>query len=175
MIEESYRRFLAIFDAHLKTHPFLMGARPGASDFGAFGQLTQLAHFDPTPAALTLSEAPRVYAWVDAVEDLSGLDASEDGWADAEALPVTIRELLREMARTYVPVMLANARALRSGAETVTAQIDGTAWTQQPFPYQGKCLAWLREDFAALADGPRRRVGDLLDATECLPLVTAPI
>ncbi|MCC6921163.1 MAG: glutathione S-transferase family protein [Alphaproteobacteria bacterium] len=175
VIEASYRRFLAIFEAHLKAHPFLMGGRPGASDFAAFGQLTQLSHFDPTPTALTLKEAPRVYAWVDAVEDLSGHEAPEDGWARADALPATLRELLREMARSYVPVMLANARALNAGADTVTAEVDGTPWTQQPFPYQGKCVAWLRQDFAALAGEARRVVGDLLEATGCLPLITAPV
>lgn len=49
VIEGSYQRFLAAFDAHLRSFPFLMGNRPGASDFGIYGQLTQLSHFDPTP------------------------------------------------------------------------------------------------------------------------------
>ena len=30
VIEESYRRFLRAFDAHLIRHPYLMGRRPGA-------------------------------------------------------------------------------------------------------------------------------------------------
>ena len=42
---------------HLRQHRFLMGARPGASDFAVYGQLTQLAHFDPTPMALAVSLA----------------------------------------------------------------------------------------------------------------------
>ena len=49
VIEDSYRRFLGLFDAHLATQPFLLGERPGSGDFGVFGQLTQLAQFDPTP------------------------------------------------------------------------------------------------------------------------------
>ena len=51
---------------------FVMGERPGGSDFGAYGQLTQLTHFDPD----------------------------------------TIRALLAEVGCVYVPVLLANAKAL---------------------------------------------------------------
>ena len=36
-----------------------MGDRPGAADFALFGQLTQLAQFDPTAVA-DLENAPRV-------------------------------------------------------------------------------------------------------------------
>jgi glutathione S-transferase len=68
VIEASYRRFLEAFEAHLAVQPFLLGARPGASDFAVFGQLTQLAQFDPTPMALTLKIAPRVFAWVGLME-----------------------------------------------------------------------------------------------------------
>ena len=80
VIEESYERLLRLLDAHLTSARFLMGARPGASDFAVFGQLTQLVGFDPTPAAVALESAPRVVAWVDLVEDLSGLEPGDDGW-----------------------------------------------------------------------------------------------
>lgn len=175
VIEASYGRFLALFEAHLEHHPFLMGARPGASDFGAFGQLTQLTHFDPTPMEVSLAKAPRVYAWVDVMEDLSGHDAGEDGWFDPAALPETLVALLAEAARTYVPVMLANARAAKSGAAEVVTEVDGKPWTQQTFPYQAKCVAWLRADFAALPAASRATVEALLRRTNCLPLLSEAI
>lgn len=174
-IEESYRRFLDLFEAHLKAHPFLMGARPGASDFAVYGQLTQLAHFDPTPAAETLARAPRVFAWVDIVDDLSGIDVDDAGWLDAASLPPTLIALLAEVARTYVPVMLANARAAAAGSSTVETVIDGLAWSQQTFPYQAKCVAWLRQSFAALPDHAQASVRAVLDAGGCLPLLDAAI
>lgn len=173
VIEAAYRRFLAAFEAHLKAHPFLMGARPGASDFAAYGQLTQLAHFDPTPMAETLEHAPRVFAWVDVVEDLSGLEAPQDGWLDAASPPATLIDLLKEVARTYVPVMLANARAAAAGRATVEAEVDGLAWSQQTFPYQAKCVAWLRQSFAALPAVAKASVRDLLEAGGCAPLIDA--
>ena len=167
MIEASYRRFLKLFDAHLTEHPFLMGRRPGASDFGAYGQLTQLACFDPTPAAVTLQEAPRVYAWVMVMDDLSGLQPGNADWIARDAVPQTLRALLSEVGRVYAPFLLANAQALASGAERVECTIDGQPWVQQPFPYQGKCLLWLRQAHAALGDADRAAVDRVLAGTGC--------
>ena len=47
IIDASYRRFLAAMEAHLANQPFMLGRRPGAGDFGLFGQLSQLVGFDP--------------------------------------------------------------------------------------------------------------------------------
>jgi glutathione S-transferase len=94
IIEESYVRFLDAFEAHLREHRFLLGDRPGAGDFACFGQLTQLAQFDPTPMALTLARAPRVFAWVSAMEDRSGLEPQESDWFDPAALPSTLKAIL---------------------------------------------------------------------------------
>ena len=51
-IEDGSRRFLEIFDRHLQNAPYLFGLRPSSADFAVYGQLTQLALFDPTPAAI---------------------------------------------------------------------------------------------------------------------------
>ena len=166
VIEASYRRILELFRDHLTAQPFLMGGRPGACDFAFFGQLTQLAAFDPTPMAVTLKVAPRVYAWVDRVEDLSGLEPTGDDWIHRD-LPATLRALLGEVGRVYAPFLLANAKALASGAERVECEIDGRSWVQRPFPYQGKCLMWLRERYAALSAGDRSAVDGLLAGTGC--------
>ena len=53
----------------------------------------------------------------------------------------------------------------QSGAERVECEIDGRPWVQQPFPYQGKCLAWLREAHAALAPADRRAADAALAGT----------
>jgi glutathione S-transferase len=167
VIEESYRRFLRVLDALLSRQPFAMGRRPGASDFALYGQLTQLACFDPTPAAVTLEESARVVAWVDVLEDLSGLDVSDDGWLVRDAARDTLHPLLCEMGRTYVPVMRANAAALANGAARVECEVEGRPWVQQPFPYQGKCLRWLAEAHAALAPDDRAFVDGVLEGSGC--------
>jgi glutathione S-transferase len=166
VIEESYRRFLDLFEVHLGRQPFLLGARPGASDFGIYGQLTQLVWFDPTPAAIA-QDFPRVLAWMDLLEDLSGLERDDDDWNTRDALPPTLRSLLGEIGRVYAPFLVGNARALAQGAEQVDCVIDGRKWTQKPFPYQGKCLGWLRERRAALSADDRAFVDATLDGTGC--------
>lgn len=171
VIEASYQRYLAAFNTHLEQHMFLFGARPSAADFGAHGQLTQLAKFDPTPAKLTEMTAPRVYAWVDMMEDLSGLTVTEEGWYPRAEMPDSLREILKEVGRGYVPVMLANAAALINGQTEVETEVEGQKWTQQAFPYQGKCLQWLREKFNALSTADQSFVADILADAECLPLV----
>jgi len=167
VIEASYRRLLACLDARLTGSRFVMGARPGAADFGLFGQLTQLVAFDPTPAAVALAEAPRVVAWVDLVEDLSGLEPAADDWLARGAAREALGELLAEVGRVYAPFLLANQRALASGAERVTCTIDGRDWVQRPFPYQGKCLGWLREGRGALGADDRMALDAILAGTGC--------
>jgi hypothetical protein len=167
VIEASYRRFLELFSAHMRHGPFVLGSRPGAADFALFGQLTQLTAFDPTPMALTLEVAPQVYAWTSVMEDLSGLEPTEDHWHSREALPNTLGELLTEVGRVYVPALLANARAVDSGLDAVQTTIDGQPWTQRPFPYQAKCLQWLRQERARLDHEDRAFVDGLLEGTGC--------
>ena len=167
VIEASYRRFLGLLDAHIGNGPFLLGQRPGAADFGLYGQLTQLATFDPTPSQLTAEVAPRVLAWVQTVDDLSGLDPADDDWIARDEVPETLSALLTEAGKTYVPVLLANAKAVDAGAEQVRTEVEGEAWVQQPFPYQAKCLQWVRQEYGRLDHADRAAVDGILAGTGC--------
>jgi glutathione S-transferase len=167
VIEASYRRLLHLLDARLAESTFVFGQRPAASDFGLFGQLTQLVQFDPTPMALARAETPRIVAWLEHVEDLSGLGAGEGDWIARNPFPETLRALFCEVGRVYAPLLLANARALEAGAARVECEIDGKPWVQQPFPYQGKCLAALRAERAKLAAEEGSAVDALLEGTGC--------
>ena len=167
VIEQSYLHFLDAFDAQLQRSRFLFGARPASADFGIMGQLTCLALFDPTPNAITAERAPRVYAWTEATEDLSGIEIGDADWVEPGDLSDSFRSLLELVGRYHVPTLLANAEALERGAERVETQIDGRPWVQKPFPYQRKCLAWLRDSNAALDDDARRSVDGFLAGTGC--------
>jgi glutathione S-transferase len=173
VIEDSYRRLLTLLDARLDGSRFVMGARPGASDFALYGQLTQLAGFDPTPRAITLAMAPRIVAWVDVVEDLSGLEPGDGDWLARDEAATALRPLLAELGRTYAPFLLANADALARRAARVECTVDGRPWVQAPFPYQAKCLASLRDGHAALRPDDRAAVDALLAATGCERLFDA--
>jgi glutathione S-transferase len=174
VIEASYRRLLGVLEGHLSSTPFLFGDRPGSADFALFGQLTQLVDFDPTPTAIAEDIAPRVIAWTGRIEDLSGLEATGEGWLSFEDAATRLAPLLAEIGRVYAPLLLANADALSRGEAEVSTVIDGAAWRQNPFPYQAKCLLWLREARAALSGADQARVDAALAGTGCQTLFCAP-
>lgn len=166
-IESSYTRLIEILDKLIAQKGFVLGARPSSADFALFGQLTQLAVVEPTSAAITSKTSQRVRAWVDLMEDLSGLSPEDADWFTAEEASEALAPLLAEMGRTYTPAMLANAKAVMSGEEAFETDIDGRPWTQPTFKYQAKCLHWLREDHAGLSDNERGAVDALLAGSGC--------
>ncbi|HKE12522.1 MAG TPA: glutathione S-transferase, partial [Myxococcota bacterium] len=82
-------------------------------------------------------------------------------------IPLSLRALLVEVGRVYAPFLIANADAIARGAARVECTIDGRAWSQAPFPYQAKCLGWLRAAHAGLAPDHRVAVDGLLRGTGC--------
>ncbi|GHD25284.1 glutathione S-transferase N-terminal domain-containing protein [Halioglobus pacificus] len=173
VIDASYRRFLSAMETHLSQQPFMLGRRPGSSDFGLFGQLTQLVGFDPTPRAIAHEISPRTVAWVDLVRDLSGLEPTDSDWIALEEQPDSLKGLLAEIGRVYVPAQLANAKALAAGEKSWDAEIDGQPWTQPAFPYQGKCLRWTNERYQALSTADRERVDAVLAGTGVEAMLSA--
>jgi len=171
VIEDSYRRFLQVMNNLLQDQPFVMGERPGSADFAIYAQLTQLARFDPTPGEICLREAPRVMAWTDIVDDLSGLSIQEEGFIQRKDVKSKLGNLLSEIGRVYAPVLLANEKAFKHDSDIIQTTIDGCEWTQPRFPYQLKCLNWIREEYLALNDEDRRVVNELLAGTGCERLI----
>jgi glutathione S-transferase len=118
-IQGSYRRVLEILQAQLSTRDFVLGDRPGRSDFALFGQLSQLVRWDPTSMSVAVELAPKVVNWVERLDDLSWLEVDTDHWRAADDLDPATNDLLREIGRTYAPFMVANAEALAVGADEV--------------------------------------------------------
>jgi glutathione S-transferase len=172
IIMNSYERLLGILRERLAASRFLLGERPGAGDFGLYGQLTQLVQVEPTSTAMARAIAPRVMSWVDVVEDLSGLDVDgAGGWGDRDSVARGIHGLLCEIGRTYVPFMLANAAAVDAGEAQMQCEIDGQKYWQKSFGYQRKCVGWLRDTHAALEGDDRDFVDAALADTGCEALV----
>src|SRR5207244_12363907 len=105
----------------------------------------------------------RAVAWVDAIDDLPGLEPTDDQWLTRDDVPSTLRDLLAEVGRVYMPFLVANAAALEAGAARVECTVDGRPWVQRPFPYQGKCLQSLRESDRRLGTTDRHAVDTVLD------------
>jgi hypothetical protein len=135
--------------------------------------MTMLVITDPTPMQIALDISPRAYAWTEKLDDISGLEVSDSDWIDLNHPPATLRKLLDEVGRVYAPFLLANAASVEQGLEQVECEIDGRPWVQDPFPYQAKCLKWLREQYATLPNASRETVDATLAGTGCDALFAA--
>ena len=166
-IDSSYKRFLNLMEDHLLNSPFLLGTKPSSSDFSFYGQLTQLVGFDPTPRKIAYEYSLRTVAWVDVLDDLSGHDAENTSWTKLEDSPESLKNLLKEVGKMYIPALLANSEALIKGDETWEMKIDNAVWKQKTFPYQAKCLKWIKNEFDLLNQEDKKRVLDFLDNTGC--------
>jgi len=167
VIEASYRRFLSAMQQHLTQQPYLLGNRPGAGDFAIYGQLTQLVGVDPTSRRIAHELSPRTVAWVNILSDLSGVEPDESDWRPLEAQPETLKGLLTELGRVYVPALLANAAAVKAGEKSWSTEIDGQPWEQRSFPYQAKCLQWINEQYQDLSGTDKARVDAIMAGTGC--------
>ncbi|WP_300394543.1 glutathione S-transferase [Henriciella sp.] len=166
-IEDSYKRFVGILDGLISQEGYVMGSRPGAADFAIYGQLTQLGIIEPTSAAVTNGISQRVRAWIDRMEDLSGLDPEDSDWLDPGEAGTRLKPLLAEIGRVYAPFLIANAKAAMEGADEVSGEIDGRPWVQPTFPYQAKCFETLRDAHSALPADARKTVDAALSGTGC--------
>ena len=172
IIDASYRRLLTVLEKHFAHSPYLLGKRPSSSDFALFGQLSQLVNFDPTPREISHEVSLRTVAWVGLIEDQSGIEVTDNDWVNIESMPSTIKELLSELGKGYVPALIANARAIENGDKEWETQIDSCLWKQKSFPYQAKCLKWINEEYNKLSNTDKDKVDSLLQETGCDKLLS---
>ena len=165
VIESSYQRLVDIMDRIVQRRGFVMGSRPGASDFALYGQLTQLVLVDPTPAQYAAQHSLRLRAWLDRVDDLSG--HTHDQWLSTTDIQSHLGELLNEVGRVYAPFLMANAKAVANGQADFETTIDGKKWSQPVFPYQAKCLETLRQAHANLTSDVKQALDNILSGTGC--------
>ena len=157
-IEESFIRFIDLLNDHFCQMPFLLGERPSACDFAVYGQLTCLALFDPTPQDIILKQAPRVHAWTEVMEDLSGFETLPNDWISTSFLPETLKNIFKEIGEVYVPYLLANEQSVLNKTNLMETEIGGRPWQQEPFQYQVKCLGSIRDIYDKLNEEGKKDV-----------------
>ena len=192
LIDQSYKRYLSLMEKHLKYLPFMFGQRPSSSDFALYGQLTQLVGFDPTPRNIAYKISPRTVSWVNIMSDLSGLhdtggigeffgvqnkeagnnklnyfENNDNGWINNDEIPDSLIELFNEVGKVYIPCLIANAKAFENGDDIWETSIDGSIWKQKTFPYQVKCLKWIKDEFNKLSPDNKKLTLRLLAGSGC--------
>ena len=169
-IDNSYKKVLTIFEEHFKKQPFLLGNFPSSCDFAVYGQFTQLVGFDPTPRRIAHEISPRTVAWVSTLEDRGGLSYSEEN-NSLDSLSDSIHDLFKELSISYIPTMIENHKAINEGEKEWSVDLGGYPWKQKSFPYQAKCLDWIRDEFKKLDTENQEKVLNFLTATNCQSLV----
>ena len=169
-IDQSYKNVLSIFEDHFKNHSFLLGNFPSSCDFAVYGQFTQLVGFDPTPRRIAHEISPRTVAYVNTLDDRGGLDYVEEN-NTLDSLSNSIHDLFKELATSYVPTMVENHKAIREGKKEWSVDLAGYPWKQKSFPYQAKCLDWIRDEFRDLDNENQEKVLSFLTTTNCQSLV----
>ena len=171
IIEASYKRFLKEFEKCLSSQPFLFGSRPSSADYAIYGQLSQLIGFDPTSRAIAYEISPRVIAWLDLIEDMSGLEPENQDWLSFSDSKQSLEGIFKEIGKVYLPALLANARAVNDNSPTWKTTIDGADWEQKSFPYQAKCLKWINEEFHNLNQNDQDEIMEFFAETGCSKLI----
>lgn len=165
VIEVGFQRLIGILDRIIERQGFILGAQPASADFATYGQLTQLGIIDPTSAQLLVNLSPRLRAWLDRVEDLSGHVGS--GWVKRQLVTTHVGELLNEIGRTYAPFLIANSQAFAKGKTELKTTIDDQQWIQPVFPYQVKCLQSLQLEKQMMTKDGQAALKKVLAGTGC--------
>lgn len=136
LIAESFAEFLALFDAHLATMPYLLGGRPTIGDYGLIGPLSAHLARDPHPAQLMKTTAYNVWRWT---ERMNAANALLDGHAAAgealvadDAVPDTLRALMAFVARDYLPELTAHVAFANDWLDARADLVTGTNGLDDP-------------------------------------------
>jgi len=166
VIEASFKRALALIEAHLQTRSYMLGGRPSMADFGLWGQLYEAAT-DPTPGAI-MRATPKVMGWVQRMLE----PKSEGSFETWPALAPTLMPLLKEeVAGLFLPWSTANATAIARGDKTLATTLGSAPWKQEPQKYHARSLAELRRKYTAAKDAPGLDV--ILRESGCLSYLSA--
>ena len=141
IIEQSFKEGIKNLEAHLQKRDYLLGMRPSFADFGVAPQVYQ-ALIDPTAGAILRNDFPHVVAWCTAtsLNPAAAADAEFETW---DTLKSTLAPFIKNQVNDFLTWSAENARALSSGQEEFTADINGRLWWQTvggPQKYHVKSL-----------------------------------
>lgn len=180
-VDAWYDRLLALLDAHLSEHRFMLGDRLTLADLGMIGPFYPHLGRDPVPAERMRNRAPRVAAWVGDVNDAAtpASDVFKPVVAD------TLLPFLKEIADVFLPMqnvpskLVADALADRPDGSDVERVLGMAATPILGLSEQrmvNTYSVWRRERTAAryrsLSAEERERVDAVLGPCGLLPYVT---
>lgn len=111
-IEASYLELLGLLDAHFADYPYLLGGRPTLGDYGLIAPLYAHLARDPVPAAIMKTGFYHVWRWTERMNAaqalLGGHAARGEALIDDDAVPATLKALMRFVADDFLPELAAH-------------------------------------------------------------------
>ena len=151
----------------LAATPYMLGERPTAVDCVLLGGLRAHTNMDPDPKAV-VAGFPLVVAWSEGAAD--GWDGSGELLPFPDSTPFA-QFVLKEMAATYQPYVLANRAAQAAGAKAFHVQMydEEVSYLSRPYPERSRQMI-LDRIAAQLSEEERNQVSAWLDdigLTDC--------
>ncbi|MFW6067819.1 MAG: glutathione S-transferase family protein [Myxococcota bacterium] len=167
--EEELDRLIAALDEQLGRTAYALGDRPTAVDAVLLGGLRGHFLLDPVPRA-RYGRFERVVAWAERRHPW-------DGTGEMPPFPETTpfaEVALEEMARSYRPFLLGNARALEAGDKAFVAEVHGeeVSYRTRPDPERSRRMIVDRIRHR-LTDEEREAVHGWLEARNLADLFAA--
>lgn len=112
-IERVYAETLALLDAHLSEHPYLLGGAPSRGDYAFMGPLHGHLARDPYPLQLMQRTAPLLFRWT---ERINGAELETPEFPDrpralprGDEVPATLVAFMRHLFRGYAEELTLSA------------------------------------------------------------------
>ncbi len=133
LLENAYENLLAALESKLATSPYLLGNSFTLADASIYGQLgMNLA--DPSAARFIQKQAPKTYKWLQAIQQ------GKFTYAKKPELKIddSVKTLLAEIKRTYIPLMQQNAQAYEQHYQQGQRLFNEKAFDKHTALYEGK-------------------------------------
>lgn len=120
-IERVYGETLALLNAHLSQHPYLLGGAPSRGDYALMGPMFGHLGRDPYPLHLMQRTAPLVFRWI---ERINGAELQTPEFPDRarelpadDVVPETLTAFMRHVFRGYAEELVLTAGRFNAWAE----------------------------------------------------------
>lgn len=196
-VEASYAEFLALFEAHLLTMPYVLGGAPTIGDYGLIGPLYAHLARDPAPASRMKATSRAVWRWTERmnlpIAALDGFAGAGESLIAEDAVPDTLLRLLAFVADDFLPELTAHVDFANHWLDANADIAPGTNGLKNPggrtigfaefdwrghriatavMPYRFWMLQRLQSAFAALDGSDQAAVRALLDGVGLAPMLT---
>jgi Glutathione S-transferase, C-terminal domain len=152
--EREYEGVLGAITEQLGQTRFLLGDRPCAADEIVLGGLLAHTCMDPDPKAV-VARFPRVVEWCK--RDALDWDGGGELVPFPDSTPFA-QKMLAAMRTTYVPFILANAKALRDGEKAFIVSTYGEEVSYMTRPYPERSRQMIIDRLHNLLDDGQRSV-----------------